>query len=122
MMSANYEQQRLQINFTFKIVEAVKRIKIHLVSNTKAIPIGLSMATGIILTILGINPNLTIPEYVGVPISLPLPSETKVLKTGEIPVNAVKIYKTPIISSQQDKGKGGEKLPNSQNAVLLAPS
>jgi len=52
MMSDTFQQNRLQASFTFKLVEAVKRIRIHPASTTKGVPWGLSLATGVIVAIL----------------------------------------------------------------------
>ena len=122
MMSATFEQQRLKAGFTFRIVEAVKKIKIHPVSTMKGLPWGLSLATGIIITIMSLNPSLISFTNIGAPIYSALPSEMKVLKVGEIPVDVTKTSNIPILSSQQGKGKGGEpNQPDIQNAFFMAP-
>jgi RNA polymerase sigma factor (sigma-70 family) len=123
-MNATFEENRLRADFTFRIVEAVKRVIIHPVSNARGLPFGLSIATGIILAVLIVNPRLTVPEYIGIPVNSPLPSEAKVLRVGEIPVDVMKVSKAPFISSGQSQGNGGKpKLPDpqQQNAIFLAP-
>ncbi len=123
-MNATFEENILRADFTFRIVEAVKRIRIHPVSDSRGLPFGLSMATGIILAILIANPRLTVPEYIGIPVNSPLPSEAKALRVGEIPVDVMKVSKAPFISSGQNQGNGGKpKLPDpqEQNAIFLAP-
>ena len=47
VMSATFESQRLPATFTFRIVEAVKRIKIHPMPRVAGLPWGLSLAAGI---------------------------------------------------------------------------
>ena len=122
MMTTAFEGQRLQAGFTFRIVEAVKRIKINPVSQIKGLPWGISLATGLLITILCINPTLISFNHIGTPIYSPLPSESKVLKVGEIPVDVVKTSNIAILSSKMGKGNGGEpNLPNMQNAFFLAP-
>jgi len=120
MMSATFQQERLQASFTFRIVEAIKRIKIHPMSTTKGVPWGVSIAAGIIFTILSLGSRIMVSQYFGTPISFSLPSESKVLNIGEIPVDVVKVDKIPFLSSHL--GKGGEsKRPDMQNAFLMAP-
>jgi RNA polymerase sigma factor (sigma-70 family) len=119
MMDTAFEGQRLQANFTFRIVEAIKHIKIHPISTIKGLPWGLSLATGLIIAIMSFNPNLgqlmTFDTLAGVP----LPVETKVLKSGEIPVDTIKVSQLPIISSKIGKSNG--EKPSYQNAILMAP-
>jgi len=120
MMDTAFEGQRLQASFTFRIVEAVKRIKIHPISQMKGLPWGLSLATGLLIIILSINPALISFDHIGTPIYSPLPVESKVLKVGEIPVDVVKTSNIAILSSKMGKGKGGEP-ENMQNAFFMAP-
>ena len=89
IMSATFKEQKLPAGFTFRIVELVKRIRIHPVPTIKGLPWGLSIVTGIIITIMSINPALVNFNDVGTPIFAPLPAETKVLKVGEIPFDVV---------------------------------
>jgi len=122
MMSESFSQQKLQAGFTFRIIEAVKQIKIQPVSTIKGLPWGLSLATGIIIAVMSLNPNLTSFDNIGAPVYSPLPVESKVLKVGEIPVDVVKTSNIAILSSNIGKGKGGEaKKPDMQNAFFMAP-
>jgi len=121
MIGTAYHQKQLPANFTFRIVETVKKIKIHPVSQMKGLPYGLSLATGLIIAILSINPTLISFKDVGTPIFAPLPSESKVLKVGEIPVDVVKTSNIAVISSLMGKGKGGELKPDMRNSLLMAP-
>jgi RNA polymerase sigma factor (sigma-70 family) len=122
MMAENFAQQRLQSSFTFRIVEMVKRIKIHPISTMKGLPWGLSLATGILITVLSLNPYITQLYQLGTLSSSPLPSETKVLNVGEIPVDVVKTSNVAVISSKIGKGKGGEpKQPDMKNTFFMVP-
>jgi RNA polymerase sigma factor (sigma-70 family) len=121
MMGTAFNQQRLQASFTFRIVEAVKRIKIHPVSQMKGLPWGISLATGLLIAFLSINPTLSLFNHVGTPIFAPLPVESKVLKVGEIPVDVVKVSNISIISNLMGKGKGGEPKQPDENALFMAP-
>lgn len=119
MMRVTFEQQRLPVTFTFRIIEAIRRIKIQPTSTMKNLPWGLSIATGLIIAIMSFNPNLgqliTFDTLAGAP----LPVETKVLKVGEIPVDTVKASQLPIISSEMGKSNG--EKPVYQNTLFLAP-
>jgi RNA polymerase sigma factor (sigma-70 family) len=122
MMDTAFEGQRLPAGFTFRIVEAVKRIKINPVPRVAGFPWGLSLAAGIIVTVLVFNPHLSFLNPMSVPTGSPLSAETKVLKTGEISVDILDISTTQIISSNRADGDmGGPELPDPQNALLMAP-
>ncbi|MEK7395792.1 MAG: RNA polymerase sigma factor, partial [Candidatus Poribacteria bacterium] len=79
MMSETFKEQKLPVGFTFRIVEIVKRIKIHPITQSKGLPWGLSLATGIIVAFLGLNPYMPWFSQLSNRISSILPSETKVL-------------------------------------------
>jgi RNA polymerase sigma factor (sigma-70 family) len=124
MMSKTYDQQRLQPSFTFRIVEMVKRIKIKPAPSQPLLPLGLSAATGIVLTVLMFSPHLISLTPLGALLSSPLPSETKVEQVGELPVDVLKISEITFLSSQQgDSNDSVPKLANPQNALAppLAP-
>jgi RNA polymerase sigma factor (sigma-70 family) len=120
MMSETFEQQKLQATFTFRIVEMVKRIKIHPISTMKGLPWGLSLATGIMITVMSINPTLISFNNFGTSISTMLSSESKVLNIGEIPVSVIKTSNIAVLSNKMGKGKGGEP-ENVQNTFFMAP-
>ena len=108
MTGTAFEGQRLPTGFTFRIVEAVKRIKIHPMPRMTGLPWGLSLAAGIIVAVLGINPHLNIPGLLSFPASSPRPIEAKVLKTGEIPVDMLEISQMSVIANMQ--GDDGVKV------------
>jgi len=58
MIGITTEKHELPANFTFRIVEIVKSIRIHPISPVKALPLGLSLAAGVIFAIFGSNVNL----------------------------------------------------------------
>jgi len=119
MMNATFEGQKLQAGFTFRIVEMVKHIKIQPVTQMKGLPWGLSLATGLIITFLSLNPYIPQLTQIGILSGSPLPSEMKVLKVGEIPVDVVKTSDIAMLSNRIGKGKGGEpKQPDMQNAFM----
>lgn len=117
MMSMELEAQRLPATFTFRIVEAVKHLKIQPMPRFTGLPWGLSLAAGIIAIILTFNPNLSIAPFIASSTSSPLPTETKILKIGEIPVDIIKTSEISVISNNHGKGDGGI----SEKSFLLAP-
>ncbi len=108
MMDTTLKEQRLSAGFTFNIVKMVKRIRIHPITQTKNLPWGLSLATGVIITIFCLNPYMPYFSQVETPAGAPLPSETKVLKTGEIPVDILKTAQITVISSKWKMAKAGK--------------
>jgi N-acetylneuraminic acid mutarotase len=122
MMSTTFEAKRLPASFTFRIVEAIKHVKIQPLPRMSGLPWGLSFATGIIITVLSLSPHLSIFNPANLPTGSPLPVEAKVLKVGEIPVDVLEISHIPVISSKQENGDGGESiLPAPEKNLLLAP-
>jgi RNA polymerase sigma factor (sigma-70 family) len=122
MMTATFEGQRLKAGFTFNIVEMVKNIRINPVSTANGLPWGLSLATGILITILSLNPYVSIPIQLNTFSGSPLFSESKVLKVGEIPVDVVKTSEMTFLSSKKGNKDGGKlKMPDQKNAFLMAP-
>jgi RNA polymerase sigma factor (sigma-70 family) len=112
MMDTAFEGQRLRVGFTLRIVEAIKRANILPMPRVAGLPWGLSLAMGVIITVLSVNPH---------PMSgttgSPVPVETKVLKSGEIPVDILKTGEIYVIASKQEDSDGGSP----QNTFMLSP-
>ena len=122
MMDTAFEGQKLQASFTFQVVDAIKHIKINPMPRMAGLPWGLSVAMGIIIAVLSLNPPMTISSDMAIPAGLPLPAEMKVLKTGEIPVDILEISEISVTSSKQGDGDGVEIQPQmTQNTFMLAP-
>jgi RNA polymerase sigma factor (sigma-70 family) len=122
MMNITFGSQKLSGGFTFRILEAVKRIKVQPVPRMTGLPWGLSLAAGIILTVLSLNPRLSIINSASFPTGSPLPVEAKVMKTGEIPVDILKISRLSAIASKQgDEDSGVPRLPEPPKVALMAP-
>jgi RNA polymerase sigma factor (sigma-70 family) len=122
MMTGTFDEKRLRAGFTFNIVETIKKIKINPISTVKGLPWGLSLATGILFTILSINPYISQSFQLNTFAGSPLLSETKVLKVGEIPVDVVKTSETTFLSSKKGNEDGGKpKMPDQQDSLLMAP-
>ena len=114
MMSTEYEQQRLQARFTFRIIEAVKRMRIHPTPRTAGLPWGLSLATGIAITILSLSPHLSIPRSMANPAGSRLAGEMDAVEAGEIPVDVL------LLDSKQGDGDGAEsELSESHGAASV---
>ncbi len=117
MMDRAFEGERLQASFTFRVMEAIKRIKINPMPRTAGLPWGLSLAAGVIITVLSLSPYMNISSHIAPPTGLPLPAEMKVLQTGEISVDILKTSQTSVIAN--NKGDGDDGAP--RKAFTLAP-
>lgn len=104
-MSVRLREQRLPAGFTFKIMEMVKKVKIHPVIQSRSLPWGLSLATVVMVTIFCLNPYMPWLSQVDTPAASPLPGETKAPKVGEIPVDILENSEISTISSKTEKGK-----------------
>ncbi len=60
MMDTAFQGQRLQATFTFRVVDAIRRIKIHPMPRMTGLPWGLSFAVGVVITFLSLNPHMSI--------------------------------------------------------------
>jgi RNA polymerase sigma factor (sigma-70 family) len=120
MMSQTFQQQKLSASFTFRIVELVKKIRINPVSEPKNLPWGLSLGAGLIFAFLMFGQHIQI-NLPNTAMGLPLPSDMKVLKVGEIPIDAVKISTITSIGNK-GIGKGFAPDPKGQeNAFFMSP-
>jgi RNA polymerase sigma factor (sigma-70 family) len=117
MMDTAFEGQKLPAGFTFRIVEAVKRIKIEPMPRMAGLPWGLSLAAGIIVTVLSLNPHVSMTSDMAVPAGSPLSAEAKALETGEIAVDILKASEISIIAGKQ--GIDNDAKP--QNTFSPAP-
>ncbi|MFC1716443.1 sigma-70 family RNA polymerase sigma factor, partial [Candidatus Poribacteria bacterium] len=99
MMSTTFDEQKLQSTFTLRIVEAIKKMKIQTIPRTTELPWALSLATGLIFTVLSFTLQPGIINRVAAGSSLPI--KTKVLEVGEIPVDVLKVSEVPILASKQ---------------------
>ncbi|MFC1719036.1 sigma-70 family RNA polymerase sigma factor, partial [Candidatus Poribacteria bacterium] len=119
MMSATYEQHSLPANFTFRIVEMVKRIKIHAMPRATGLPWGLSLAAGIMIAAMTLGSQMVIHQL---PRPLAFPGEI-MPEVREIPVDILGAPGTSITAGKQGDIDGGGMDPrNPQNASLLAPA
>jgi RNA polymerase sigma factor (sigma-70 family) len=120
MMSETFEEQKLQADFTFRIVEAVKRIKIQPTPRTAGLPWGLSLATGIIIAVLSIGSNFSISNPLRA--FMDSVSTSRAADQGEIPVDVLRLSQTPLSSGiPMDGDDGKAEFYDDQNAALMAP-
>jgi RNA polymerase sigma factor (sigma-70 family) len=119
MMPISLPQHKLQASFTFRMVEAIKRIKTHPFSQSQGIPWGLALMTGIIFTVLSLNPSITRIFDIGIPPNSSLPAESQVLKVGDIPVSVLKVSDKAILAGNANNVK--LKQFDAQNAFFMAP-
>ncbi|MEK7397060.1 MAG: sigma-70 family RNA polymerase sigma factor, partial [Candidatus Poribacteria bacterium] len=120
MIETDSRQYELPSSFTFRIVEIIKGIRINPVPPIKALPWGLSLATGLIIAVLGIGTHISPIETIGSFINSS--GESKVLDVGEFPVDVMKVSDISVISNGQINGDGlGSVVPSLQNALFMAP-
>jgi len=120
MMTTAFKEQKLSGGFTFRIIELVKKIKIHPISTIKGLPYGVSLATGLIFTtLMFFCPNLINFNFQSNSVSSTFFNKNYVLKSGKIPVDIIKTSNRPIISHQKDNK--GKINTDSENAFFLAP-
>ncbi len=117
MMGATSEQHGLLANFTFRIVEMVKRIRIHAIPKSAGLPWGLSLAAGIILAAMALGPRLTIYET---PRQLAFLSEIETPEVRDISVDILRASQISAIAGRQGNIDGdGIDPQNPQDTVLL---
>jgi RNA polymerase sigma factor (sigma-70 family) len=122
MMSRTYEQKRLPVSFTFRIVEMVKQIRVQPISMTKGLSLGLSLTAGIIAIVFGIGQHLNLTNPLEALTGYTSSSESKVLKVGEFPVDMLKVSNISVLSNNHGNGYGlGSEIPSLQNALFMAP-
>jgi N-acetylneuraminic acid mutarotase len=120
MISETYEQNRLRAGFTFRVLEMVKRIGIDPVP-PRALPWGFSIATGIIIAVLGIGMrfNLSNTEYYTSLSSLSAIPEAQDI--GELPVDVVNASDVSVISGNQSAGDNSGDMHPDLQAFFMAP-
>jgi RNA polymerase sigma factor (sigma-70 family) len=144
MMDETYEQQRLRADFTFRIVEMVKRLKIQSVPRMPWLPWGLSVAAGIMLAILSsVSPLIPLNHvYVGLTArdrglvdSLGKALSAHSDQAGEMPVYSdvpvtLELAEgdnsdSPLTAGASDAstaGKGSEPLPGAGQMSMASPA
>ena len=106
MITKSFGTQKIPGGFTFRILEAVKRVRIQPNSRAPGLPWGISLATGIIITMLSLGSNVSIPNPAISSMSSSLSSEIKTLRSEEISVDILETYEISITASNQGNGDG----------------
>ena len=120
MMSATYEQHELPENFTFRIVEIVKRIRIHATPRSTGLPWGLSLAAGIAVVVMTLGSQMAIYQQ---PTPLAFPGETETLKVREMSVDILRVPGTSVMAGKQGDTDGvGMDQRNPKDTSLPAPA
>jgi RNA polymerase sigma factor (sigma-70 family) len=120
MMDTAFEGHRLPMGFTFRIVEAVKRIKIHPMPRMTGLPWGLSLAAGIAIVVMTLGSQMAIYKQ---PTPLAFPGETETLKVREIAVDILSAPGTSVIAGKQGDTDGvGMDQRSPESNSLLAPA
>ncbi len=123
MVSRTFEERSLHAAFTLRIVEIVNRMRIQPLPRTAGLPWGLSVATGIIIAVLGFSPRMNLPDVIDSPTDSPVISKTEAAEVGEMPVEVLNAPRTLRISSKQESDySSGVMFPGQQNASFMAPS
>jgi RNA polymerase sigma factor (sigma-70 family) len=120
MMDTAFEGQRLQASFTFRIVEAVKRIKINPMPRKAGLPWGLSLAAGIAVVVMTLGSQVAIHQSPELTAFL---GETETLKAREIAVDILGAPGTSLMAGKQGDTDGvamDQRSP--QINSLLAPA
>jgi RNA polymerase sigma factor (sigma-70 family) len=133
IMITDFGSQKLPVGFTLRITDIVSRIRVQPFPPTKALPLGLSLAAGIIIAFLGLGTYFNFPNLSSA--LLTSMSKNKMPLLGDIPIfmsNTPQLYYASLgggdsngsgVSSQQDaallapKGEGG-KIPDKPSAQL----
>jgi RNA polymerase sigma factor (sigma-70 family) len=122
MMSTTFEAQKLQAGFTMRMVEIVKRIKIHPMLRMAGLPWGMSLAAGIIIGVLSVGTHLSLTNTEPYASVSSLSGESRALDIGELPVDVMKMSDMAITSDQHLPGNGsGNVVPDVENALFMAP-
>ncbi len=120
MMDTAFEEHKLPSGFTFRIVEAVKRIKIDPMPRTAGLPWGLSLAAGIAVVVMTLGSQMAIYQQ---PIPVAFPSETETLKTRDMSVDILSGPQTSVMAGKQgDTDDAGIDRRSPQSNSLLAPA
>ena len=121
MMSSTFKKQGLPSGFTLRIVDMVSRMKVHPFPRTTGIPWGISLAAGIVITVLSLSLHPSILSHITIPADSLPSAEAKVLRTGEIPVDVLTFSEMSTISDWQSGGRGGSRglgLQNTPTSVM----
>ena len=106
MIRTAFAERKLQPGFTVRVVELIRDAKIQTAPHKTALPLGLSVAGGVILLLLSLSlphsPLYPLGEWLGG--SLPL--KTQVVEDGDLPVDA-EATRVAILGAEGEDGDFG---------------
>ena len=120
MINTTFAGEKLQSDFTFRIVEAIKSTKVQPISTKPLLPFIGSATVGIVLTFMLFNQFLRPVATPGDLASSPLPIEIQMTMVGEIPVELVaEATKPPTVFGERGSGVDGNSpaQPQQMNAA-----
>jgi WD40 repeat protein len=120
MMNTAGERYELPSAFTFNIIEIVKNIRIKPISPTKPLPLGLSLATGLVLLFFGIGSNMFLPSPQAIPESSVSSNAMLMsyIKSMQVAFSDIPKSSYDFIGGGDDKGN---RFSGQQNNALMAP-
>ena len=118
-MHASFDGQKLHSAFTLNIVEMIRRTQIQPNPQVPVIPIGIAAIGILTLSIVCLFTPFNQLPAIGKLIGAPIPSETKVMDVGEIPVDVVVLSNTSVVSSGDGK-RDLTQNPRQTNGVYAA--
>lgn len=108
MIPTAFAERKLQPGFTARIIELIKGTQIQTAPHKTALPLGLSVAGGVIILLL----SLSIPQSplypVGEWLGGPLPLKTQVFENGELAIDAA-ATEVAILGGEQENGSFGQE-------------
>lgn len=119
MMHTSFDGQKLHSGFTLNIVEMIRRTHIQPNPQAPVIPIGIAVVGLLTISMLSLFTPFNQLPAIGKLIGAPIPSETKVMDVGEIPVDVVMLPNTSVVSSGDGK-KDSIKNSRQTNKVYAA--
>ena len=103
MMRTSFDGQKLHSGFTLNIVEMIRRTHIQPNPQVPVIPIGIAAIGILTLSMLCLTAPFNQIPAIGKLVGAPIPSETKVMDVGEIPVDVVMLSKSSVVSGGDGK-------------------
>ena len=119
MMHTSFDGQKLHSGFTLNIVEMIRRTHIQPNPQAPVIPIGIAVVGLLTISMLSLFTPFNQLPAIGKLIGAPIPSETKVMDVGEIPVDVIMLPNTSVVSSGDGK-KDSIKNSRQTNKVYAA--
>ena len=100
---------KLHPSFTFRLVELIKRTKIHPLPQSTPLPFGLSVSAGLILALFSLTMSISPLYPIGQWIGAALPTDSQITAVGEISADVVQISEITILSGENADGDFGQK-------------